>query len=188
MCDPVTAAALVGATTTAATSTTLSLISAGATIAGGVASYKSKKAHSEATAQASRDAYILETHLQGQRLQQENAKLVQQKGDNHLKRLQGEAGAVAAAAAGGVGGNSVATTINQFTQNENVVNRRLGKNNEMQEQQMGYEALAAQARAQNRINSAPPPSAAELFVPIARGVGKAGTALSDYKDMMEYGT
>jgi hypothetical protein len=157
-----------------------------ATAVGGVMGAVRQAETAEANSVAARDAYILETHLSGKRQREEQASLVAQRNDIQLQRMIGEAGAVNSAAAGGVGGATVNLTLGSMKANEAVARDRLNRNQEARDEQYGYENRSAQARAQARIDSVPPPTAADYFTPIARGLGQGFTALSDYRDLAQY--
>lgn len=196
MCPPVIAAAFgglssiaglaTGATALNVISGVAGVASGAATAVGGVLGAKRQGEMAEANSVAARDSYILETHLMGKRQREEQASLVAQRNDTRLQRLIGEAGAVNSAAAGGVGGAGVALTLGGMRANEATARDRLNRNQGARDEQYGYEGLSSQARANARIDSVPPPTAADYFTPIARGLGQGINALSDYRDLAQY--
>jgi len=154
-----------------------------ATAAASVSSYKQGIKRYEDNVQASRDAFVLETHLINKRLSEEKKATSQKKSDNTIKRMQAGASGLAMAAAGGVQGASVEQILDDFRRSEGVVGDRLDQSMAARSEQAHYDMMGSAAKAQRRINSVPIPSQAEAYAGVARGVSTAVSSYSDFNDL-----
>lgn len=155
------------------------------TAVSGVMQYKDGVEQAEQNAEASIDAYHLETYLTGQRGQQEQEAASQKVQDIQVKALQDGARAENAAAAGGVEGGAVQAVLADFKRNEGIITDRTKASAAARKNQLQVEQMGMQANAQNRINSVPPPSLGTAFGAIFRGAGGIASSVSDYADMWD---
>lgn len=136
------------------------------------ASNKNKQYY--ANVQSAKDAYFLKTKQSNLRIQQEQARTVQQKMDADLKARKASATALAAAAGAGVQGANVSQLIADFERSEGMYNDRVDQRMEDIAQQTAMNQLGYQSEAISRVNSMQPVSYAEALFNVAEPLADFG--------------
>lgn len=176
MCDPVT----VG---TGALATAKLAVSAASVVGGVVSTVQStnaQNARAAQNAQSAKDAFILKTAAQNQRIRQEQIAASQKKEDASLKALRSRATAQAAASAGGVKGNSVQLLLQDYARSEGVFRDRVAEQLGADTAAIRTDTLGFRAEADQRIASVPPVGMGNIFGAALSGAGKLYTAFDDY--------
>ena len=169
MCVPALAA-LATPATAAAISTAALVIQGVSAVAQASAAVdvaeKKNQAYIDNTRSA-KDAYFLKTKQSNLRIQQEQARTLNQKMDADIKATRAQATALAAAAGAGVQGANVGQLINDFERSEGIYNDRVDERMDQIAQQTEMNQLGYQTEAINRINSQQPVTFAETLFAVA---------------------
>ena len=179
MCVPAIAA--MTATQLATASLAIQGVTAVAQMAAAADTAKKKNQAYVANTQSAKDAYFLKTKQSNLRIQQEQARTLQQKLDADLKERKASATALAAAAGSGVQGANVAQLIADFERSEGMYNDRVDERMEGIAQQTAMNQLGYQAEAISRINSMQPVGMAETLFAVAEQLADFGVSYFDTK-------
>ena len=176
MCEPVSL--------TAGTLATMQLVVAATSAAAGVASAvmatNAQNKRSADNARSAKEAYILKTAAQNQRIRQEGIAAAQKKEDASLKSARSKATATAAAADGGVQGGSVQLLLQDYDRSEGVFRDRVAEQLDATTDAIRFDQLGFQAEADQRIASVPPAGMENVFGAALSGAGKVFSGYQDY--------
>lgn len=176
MCEPVS----ITAGTLATAQLVVAATSAAAGIATTVMAANQKAKQAAATEKSAKEAYILKTAANNQRIRQEGIAASQKKEDAAIKTERSKATATAAAAAGGVSGTSVQLLLQDFERSEGVMRDRVEEQLDADTATIRFDSLSFKSEADSRINSIQPAGMENVFGAALSGAGKLYTAYDDF--------
>ena len=166
MCEPVTIAAGVSAAAGLATS---------------VMQTQAQNEQSAQNARSAKDAYILKTAALNSRIRQEGISAQQKQEDARLKAKRSQGTAKAAAASGGVKGQSVDRLLNDFSRSEAVFKDRVNEQLDATTASIRFDQQGLQSQANQRIAAVPPAGMGNLFGAAVKAGAQGFSAFKDYQ-------